>query len=39
MKFTLIFLLALVSFNLAYKSPADAVLNKIESLSTLARNE
>jgi len=39
MKYTAIFLLALVSFNLAYNSPADKVLGKIDSLVALARNE
>jgi len=39
MKYTAIFLVALISFTLAWHSPADAVLEKIDSLSALARNE
>lgn len=39
MKYTAILLIALVTISLAYKSPADKVLNKIDSLVTLARNE
>jgi len=39
MRYTAIFLVALISFSLAWHSPADAVLEKIDSLSALARNE
>jgi len=39
MRYTAFFLIALVSFSLAWHSPADAVLEKIDSLSALARNE
>jgi len=39
MRYTAVFLIALISFTLAWHSPADAVLEKIDSLSALARNE
>ncbi len=39
MSYTAVFFIALISLSLAWHSPADAVIDKIDSLSALARNE